>query len=214
MNEKVLTAEEQSKLTPDAVIEILKQGNDAFANNNLTVNNSIERVRSAVNGQYPEAVILSCIDSRVPVEDVFQCGVGDIFVVRVAGNIVDPDILGSIEFACKVSGAKLVVVMGHGHCGAIESAINNVELGNITGLLNKIKPAVDLVKVNFRGETTSSNAEFFEAVCRTNVKLMVNKIREDSPILKDMETNGEIKIVGAMYHLETGKVEFFDNCSL
>jgi len=211
MNEKVLTAEEQSKLTPDAVIEILKQGNEAFANNNLTVNNSIERVHDAVNGQYPEAVILSCIDSRVPVEDVFQCGVGDIFVVRVAGNIVDPDILGSIEFACKVSGAKLVVVMGHGHCGAIESAINNVELGNITGLLNKIKPAVDLVKENFQGETTSSsNAEFSEAVCRTNVKLMVSKIRNDSPILKDMEANGEIKIVGAMYHLETGKVEFFD----
>jgi len=208
-NKKVLTAGEQSELTPGKVIEILKQGNEAFANNNLAVNNSIDRVHDAVDGQFPEAVILSCIDSRVPVEDIFQRGIGDIFVARVAGNIVNSDILGSMEYACKVSGAKLVVVMGHGRCGAVKSAINNVELGNITGLLSKIKPAVDSVKLNFKGDTTSSNEEFLEAVSHTNVKLMVSQIRKDSPILKDMEDNGEIKIVGAMYHIETGKVEFF-----
>ena len=211
LNNKVLTAEKQSKLTPDKVIEILKQGNEAFADNNLTVNNSIERVRDAVHGQYPEAVILSCIDSRVPVEDIFQCGIGDIFVVRVAGNIVNPDILGSMEYACKVSGSKLAVVMGHGHCGAVKSAINDVELGNITELLSKIKPAVTRSKENFKGETTASNPEFLETVCHINVELMVNEVRKNSSILKEMEDKGEIKIVGAMYDLETGKVEFFEN---
>jgi len=209
-NNKVLTAEMQSKLTPDKVVNTLKQGNEAFARNNLAINNSIERVRDAMDGQYPEAVILSCIDSRVPVEDIFQCGIGDIFVIRIAGNIVNPDILGSMEYACKVSGAKLVVVMGHGHCGAIKSAVNNVELGNITGLLSKIKPAVDAVKVNFKGDTTSSNEEFLDEVCRTNVELMVNQIRKDSLILKDMEVKSEIEIVGAMYDMETGEVEFFE----
>jgi len=210
-NKKVLTAEEQSKLTPDSVIEILKKGNEAFANNNLTVNNSIERVRDAVQGQYPEAIVLSCIDSRVPVEDIFQCGIGDIFVARVAGNIVDADILGSMEYACKESGSKLVVVMGHGHCGAIKSAVNHVELGNITKLLSKIMPAIDQAKVNFKGETTVSNPEFLDAVCRANVELMVNEVRKDSPVLKEMEDKGEIKIVGAVYDLETGKVEFLEN---
>jgi len=209
-NNKAITAEEQSKLTPDKVIEILKQGNKAFANNNIALKNGIERIHTAVNGQYPEAVVLSCIDSRVPVEDIFQCGIGDIFVARVAGNIVNPDILGSMEYACKVSGSKLVVVMGHEHCGAVKSAINNVELGNITELLSKIKPAVDSTKVNFKGDTTSSNEEFLEAVSHTNVELTVNQIRKDSPILKEMEDKGEIKIVGAMYHLDTGKVEFFN----
>jgi len=209
-NKKVLTAEEQSKLTPDTVIAILKQGNEAFASNNLKENNSIERVHDAVNGQYPEAVVLSCIDSRVPVEDIFQCGIGDIFVARVAGNIVNPDILGSLEYACKVSGSKLVVVMGHEHCGAIKSAINNVELGNITELLSKIKPAVEQSKVGFKGEMTSANDEFLETVCHTNIEMVVNQIRKDSPILKEMEDKGEIKIVGAMYHLDTGKVEFFN----
>ena len=211
INNKVLTAEEQSKLTPDKVIAILKQGNEAFAGNNLTVNNSIERVHDAVNGQYPEAVILSCIDSRVPVEDIFQCGIGDIFVARVAGNIVNPDILGSLEYACNVSGSKLVVVMGHERCGAIKSAITNAESGHITELLSKIKPAVDRSKAGFKGETTSGNEEFLETVCYTNIQLAVDEIRRDSPILKEMEDTGEIKIVGAMYHLASGKVEFFEN---
>ena len=210
-NNKVLTAEEQSKLTPDKVIEILKQGNEAFANNHLTVKNSRKRVQDAINGQYPEAVILSCIDSRVPVEDIFQCGIGDIFVARIAGNIVNPDILGSMEYACKVSGSKLVVIMGHGHCGAIKSAINKVELGNITGLLSKIMPAINRSKINFQGETTTSNPKFLEAVCHTHVELMLNEVRKNSPVLKEMEDKDEIKIVGAIYNMEIGKVEFFEN---
>lgn len=210
-NNKVLTAGEQSMLTPDKVIEILKQGNKAFAGNNLTIKNSVERMREAAKEQYPEAVILSCIDSRVPVEDIFQCGIGDIFVARVAGNIVNPDILGSLEFACKVSGAKLIVVMGHKHCGAVKSAIDNIAFGNITGLLNKIKPAVNQSKIHFKGETKSSNPAFVETVCHTHVELTVNEIRKNSPVLKEMEDKGEIKIVGAMYDISGGKVEFFEN---
>ena len=209
-NNKVLTAEEQAQLTPDKVIEILKKGNEEFINNQLTVRNNTERVKDAANGQFPEAVILSCLDSRVPVEDVFHRAIGDIFVARVAGNIVNPDILGSMEFACKVSGAKLVVVLGHEHCGAIKSAISNVELGNITELLSKIKPAVVHSKEHFDGETSASNPEFVELVCHTNVELMLDEIRKNSPILKEMEDNGEIKIVGAMYDLHTGKVNFFE----
>jgi len=210
-NNDVLTAEEQSKLTPDTVIEILRQGNQEFINDNLIVKNDTERVRADVHGQHPEAVILSCIDSRVPVKDIFHCGIGDIFVVRVAGNIVNPDILGSLEYACKVSGSKLIVVLGHQHCGAIKSAIDNLELGNITGLLNKIKPAVIQSKAIYHGEIISSNSEFVDIVCHTNVELMLNEIRKFSPILKEMEDKNEIKIVGAIYDIYTGKVEFFEN---
>jgi len=208
---KVLTAEEQSKLTPDKVIEILKRGNEKFVNNDLDVRNSIERVKNAAKGQYPAAAILSCFDSRVPVEEVFNCGIGDVFVARVAGNIVNPDILGSLEFGCKVSGAKLILVLGHTKCGAIMSAIDDVKLGNISELLNKIQPAVSQSKENFAGEATSSASEFVETVCRKNVELTVAEIRNSSPILKEMEDNGEIKIVGANYDLNTGKVEFFEN---
>ena len=208
---KVLTAKEQSQLTPDKVIERLKKGNEEFTNNQLTVRNNTERVKDAAKGQYPEAVILSCLDSRVPVEDVFNRAIGDVFVARVAGNIVNPDILGSMEFACKVSGAKLVLVLGHEHCGAIKSAISDVELGNITELLSKIKPAVSQSKAHFDGEASASNDTFVELVCHTNVELMVNEIRKNSPILKEMEDNGEIKIIGAMYDLDSGKVDFFEN---
>ena len=208
INQKMISAEEQSKLTPDEVIEILKRGNNAFADGNLILKNSRERIRDAVNGQHPAAVILSCIDSRVPVEEIFRCGIGDIFVIRVAGNIVNSDVLGSLEYACKVSGSKLVVVMGHDHCGAVKAAIDDVEFGNITGLLSKIKPAIVQSKINFQGETKSSNTGFVDKVCRTNVEFMINKIRTDSPVLKEMEDKGEIKVVGAVYHLESGKVEF------
>jgi len=193
------------------VIEILKKGNTDFANNDLTVRNYTERVRNAAHGQFPKAVILSCLDSRVPVEDVFHRGIGDIFVARVAGNIVNSDILGSMEFACKVSGAKLVLVLGHGNCGAIISAINEVELGNITGLLQRIKPAVIRASEGFIGEKNASNSAFVDLVCNTNIEFMVNEIRINSPILKEMENNGEIKIVGAKYNMYTGKVDFFQH---
>ena len=211
MDGSVITAEEQAKLTPESVIEILKKGNEEFVNNKLTVRNNPERVRNSAQGQYPKAVILSCLDSRVPVEDVFHRSIGDIFVARIAGNIVNPDILGSLEYACKVSGSKLVVVLGHGSCGAIKSAIDDVELGNITGLLDKIKPAVKETKTAFNGETNSSNKEFVEAVCHHNIELMIKKIRQESPILKEMEDNGEIKIIGGYYDMHTGKVDFFEN---
>lgn len=205
---RVLTAEEQAALTPADVIDILKKGNQEFMNDELTVRNNTERVRDAALGQYPKAVILSCLDSRVPVEDVFHRGIGDIFVARVAGNIVNPDMLGSMEYACKVSGAKAVVILGHEYCGAIKSAIDDVELGNITTLLAKIKPAVESAKVDFEGETLSSNGKFVDAVCEHNVELMVEEVRKNSPILKEMEDNGEIVIVGAIYHMHTGKVDF------
>lgn len=208
MNNKVLTAEEQSKLTPDEVIAILKQGNKEFTEDALTVRNNTERVRKAALGQYPKAAIVSCLDSRVPVEDIFHRGIGDLFVARVAGNFVNEDILGSLEYACKVSGSKLIVVLGHEYCGAIKSAIDDVKLGNITAMLSKIQPAVVEAKQSFDGEQTSSNPEFVDAVCTHNVEHALNEIRAKSPILKEMEDKGGIKIVGAVYHMETGNVVF------
>lgn len=189
-------------------MDILKQGNKEFTEDALTIRNTTERVRDAALGQYPKAVILSCLDSRVPVEDVFHRGIGDVFVARVAGNIVNPEILGSLEYACKVSGAKLVVVLGHEYCGAIKSAIDDVKLGNITPLLSKIRPAVLELKDEFAGEQTSKNSDFVEAVCHKNVEMTIQEIRKESPILKEMEDNGEIKIVGAVYDMETGIVTF------
>jgi carbonic anhydrase len=211
VNNSVLTAERQAALTPQMVIEYLRRGNDDFVNNRLTILNTPERVRTAAAGQFPKAVILSCLDSRVPVEDVFHKGIGDLFVARVAGNIVNPDILGSMEFACKASGARLVMVLGHGYCGAVKHAISNTELGNITGMLSRIKPAVAETKSDFEGDTSVNNAEFVTAVTIQNIALAVQQIREQSPILREMEKNGEIKIIGAYYDMYTGRVEFFEN---
>ena len=204
----VLTAEEQAKLTSDIVLDMLKAGNQDFVAENLTIRNNSQRVRAAVSGQYPKAAIVSCLDSRVPVEDIFHQGIGDLFVARVAGNFVNTDILGSLEYACKVSGSKLIVVLGHEHCGAIKSAIDDVKLGNITAMLEKIKPAVNNASKGFEGEKTSKNHEFVETVCAHNIHHAIEEIRSKSPILKEMEDNGEIKIVGGLYHMETGKVEF------
>jgi carbonic anhydrase len=208
IDDEFLHKEIQDKLTPDLVLDILKKRNQDYMNDNLTVRNSSERIRKASLGQYPGAVVLSCLDSRVPVEDVFHCGIGDLFVARVAGNIANEDIIGSLEFGCKVSGAKLIVVMGHEYCGAIKSAIDKVKLGNITALLSKIAPAIDSVK-NFQGDKTSKNPAFVEAVTKENVLNTIQVILKRSPILKEMVDKNEIKIVGAEYHMETGKVEFF-----
>jgi len=202
--EDVLTREEQDALTPDMVIQSFKEGNERFTRNDLTARNHSEQVRKSTNAQYPKAIVLSCVDSRVPVEDVFDRGIGDIFVARVAGNFVNEDILGSMEFACKVSGSKVILVMGHEHCGAIKAAVNNVKLGNITPMLSKIRPAVD--SVEYDGERNSKNDEFVSLVCDSNVKNTINNIRLNSPILKEMEDNGEIKIIGAVYDMDTGKV--------
>ena len=207
--ERVLSAEEQKKLTPDDVLQSLKDGNQRFAAGSLTLRDHSKQIRSAINGQYPKAIILSCIDSRVPVEDVFDKGIGDLFVARVAGNIVNEDILGSMEFSCKVSGAKLVLVIGHEYCGAIKGAIDKVQLGNLTALLNKITPAVDACS-HYAGDKSSKNPEFVDVVIRENVKVTVEAIRTKSSILHDMERAGEIKIVGAYYDMDTGKVLFFD----
>lgn len=204
----VLTKEDQQKLTPAEVIEDLKSGNSDFAADNLTIRNSTQRVREAALGQYPEAVVLSCIDSRVPVEDVFNKAIGEIFVARVAGNIVDDDILGSLEYACKVSGSKVIVVLGHEYCGAIKSSIDGVKLGFVTSILEKIEPAIVEAKQHYKGEFTAKNPNFVDEVCKYNVIHSINKIRNTSSILNEMEEKNEIKIVGAIYDMKTGKVEF------
>jgi carbonic anhydrase len=204
--EDVLTKEEQDALTPDEVIQAFKDGNERFMNNDLTARNHSEQVRKSTNAQFPKAIVLSCVDSRVPVEDVFDRGIGDIFVARVAGNFENTDILGSMEFACKVSGSKVVLVMGHEHCGAVKAAIDDVKLGNITEMLEEIRPAVDAVE--YEGDKTSKNEEFVHMVCESNIRRTMDDIRERSPILKEMEENGEIKILGAIYDMDSGKVSF------
>ncbi len=206
--QEVLTQEERDALTPDDVLESFKEGNKRFINNNLTARDHSAQVRKSATGQFPKAVVLSCLDSRVPVEDVFDRGIGDIFVGRVAGNFVNEDLLGSMEFGCKVSGSKLILVLGHEHCGAIIAAVDDVKLGNITAMLTKIRPAVD--KVVYEGDRTSKNEEFVAKVCESNVLNTINEIRAKSPILKEMEDNGQIKIVGGVYEMDTGIVTFME----
>ena len=208
--EKVLTREEQDKLTPDEVIKMLKQGNRNFVSDTLTSRDHSMQVRAATNGQYPIAIVLSCVDSRVPVEDVFDRGIGDIFVARVAGNFANTDILGSMEYACKVSGSKLVLVLGHEYCGAIKSAIDGVDLGNITPMLENIKPALDHF-TEYTGDRTSQNDEYVHMVSEQNVRITIEYIRQNSPILKEMEQKAEIKIVGAMYDMDTAVVSFYEH---
>jgi len=207
--ENVLTQEEQASLTPAKVMELLKEGNKRFVSGEVTLRNHKEQIRRAAANQFPKAIVLSCVDSRVPVEDVFDRGIGDIFVARVAGNFVNTDILGSMEFACKVSGAKLILVLGHEYCGAVKGAIDAVELGNITAMLEKIKPAVNSF-LDYEREKASSNAEFVHMVAEKNVQLNVARIRQESPILQAMEATGEIKITGAMYDMNTGQVNFME----
>lgn len=204
----VMSQSQQTALTPDAIIKSLVDGNARFMDNDLTARDHSQQVENGANGQFPEAIILSCVDSRVPVEDVFDRGIGDLFVARVAGNFANEDILGSMEFACAVSGSKLIVVMGHNHCGAVRAAVDDVKLGNITPMLKNIKPAVAMV--DYDGEKTSENQEFVEMVNESNVKNTINNIRKNSPILKEMEDKGEIKIVGAVYNIENGKVDWLN----
>ena len=207
--EEVLTQEQQNALTPDAVIISFKEGNDRFMKNDLTARDHSSQVRKSTLAQFPKAIVLSCVDSRVPVEDVLDRGIGDIFVARVAGNFVNEDILGSMEFACKVSGSKVIMVLGHEHCGAVKAAISDVKLGNITAMLTKITPAV-VMSSDFVGEKTADNQNFVHTVCENNVKNAIAQIRDNSPILKEMEDTGEIKIVGAIYDMDTGKVSFLE----
>lgn len=203
---KSLTKEERDSLTPAQVIDELKKGNERFRSGQMTSQDYLGQKRSSATGQYPAAVILGCLDSRVPAEIVFDVGIGDTFIGRVAGNVVNDDMLGSMEFACAVSGAKVVLVLGHTACGAVKGTIDDVILGNLTGLLARVKPAIPATK--FDGEKSSKNANYVDAVARTNVMLGVAEIRRRSPILQDLEKKGSVKIVAAMYDLATGTVDF------
>lgn len=203
------TKECQSAVTPEQVLERFKHGNQRFASGHGTQRNYAQQVRDTAKGQYPLGSVVSCIDSRAPAEIVLDQGIGDIFNARVAGNIVNEDILGSLEFASKVAGAKLIVVMGHTSCGAVKGACDNVQLGNLTGLLARIMPAVAAVP-NDGKDRSSKNYEFVEKVADANVRQNVQLIRERSPILREMEEKGEIKIVGAMYDVASGRVQWYD----
>jgi len=206
----VLTKVEQEQLTPELVLKEFNEGNERYKSGNVTQREHSEDTRRiATSGQFPKAMVLSCLDSRVPVEDVFDQGIGDVFVGRVAGNFVNTDLLGSMEFACKVAGAKLIIVMGHQHCGAVKGAIDNVQLGNITAMLQNIRPAV-VKSENFPGEKTSKNEAFVKYVAENNIRNTINNIREKSEILRVMEANGQIKIVGVFYTLRTGTLEFIN----
>lgn len=204
MIKDIIDKEKQSKLNPDDVLNDLMEGNKRFAGNNMLERDYSSQIEKTSGGQWPQAVVLGCIDSRVPLETIFDQGVGDIFAARVAGNFENTDILGSMEYSCKVAGSKLVMVLGHEACGAVKAACDHVKLGNITHLLSNIEPAVEATKTD--GERNSSNNSFVAGVVENNVKMTIDRIREKSPILKEMEDNGEIKIVGGVYSISTGKV--------
>jgi carbonic anhydrase len=201
-----LTKEQRDKMTPADVLALMRRGNERFRAGVKQVRNYLNEQKASAKGQYPAAVILSCIDSRAPAEVIMDLGIGDIFNCRVAGNIINDDLLGSMEFACKLAGAKVALVMGHTACGAVKGAIDNAELGNLTGLLAKIKPAVQATP--YAGERNSKNYTFVDLVARKNVELTVAQIRERSSVLRELESHGTIKMAGAMYNLETATVEF------
>jgi carbonic anhydrase len=203
-----LSKELRDKLTPEQIIQAMKKGNRRFRRGERKERNYLREQKASAKGQYPAAVLLTCIDSRAPAEVIMDLGIGDIFNCRVAGNVSNADVLGSMEFACKLAGSKVVLVMGHTACGAIKGAIDNAELGNLTGLLAKIKPAIEATA--YTGERTAKNYGFIDAVARKNVELTVAEIRKGSPVLAEMEAKGGVKMAGAMYNLETGAVEFFD----
>lgn len=201
-----LTKEQRDKLTPDQIIAGLKKGNARFTTGKMQKHDYVAQKKSSAAGQFPSTVILSCIDSRAPAEIILDVGIGETFNARITGNISNSDLIGSLEFACAAAGAKVILVMGHTACGAIKGAIDNVELGSLTGLLDKIKPAISAT--TFTGERSSKNEKFVDAVAKTNVQQTINEIRKGSEVLSALEKAGKLKIVGAMYHLDGGKVEF------
>lgn len=208
---KAHTRETQATMTPEKSLQYLKEGNLRFQQNLKANRNLLEQVNDTSEGQFPFATILSCIDSRVSAELVFDQGLGDIFSVRIAGNFVNEDILGSMEFASKIAGTKLIVVLGHTSCGAIKGACDNAELGNLTKLISKIKPAVNAVsEPQDESLRNSSNIDFVDSVATKNVLLTIQNIRKDSPVLAEMEANNELKIVGAMYDVKDGSVTFYE----
>ena len=197
----------QASITPDIALRLLNEGNQRFITKKMLNRDLMLQMEQTANGQWPFAVVLGCIDSRVPAEIIFDLGIGDIFNARVAGNFVNTDILGSIEYGCKVAGSKLVVVLGHEGCGAVKGACDNVELGNITPMLGNLQQALDAV-TDVTDNRTSTNKDFVHKVVEANVQLTVADVRLQSPILKEMEDNNEIAIVGAVYDVATGKVDF------
>lgn len=205
---KTLTKEMQAAITPTMALELLKEGNKRFINNLKVNRNLLQQANETSDGQHPFAIILSCIDSRTSAELIFDQGLGDIFSVRIAGNIINEDILGSMEFACKVAGSKIIVVLGHTKCGAVKGACDHVEMGNLTALLTKLRPAVDDETIT-KENRTSSNATFVENVATINVKRTVKSIMQRSPILKEMIEKGQIGIVGGTHDISTGEVTFY-----
>ena len=206
---KPLTKEMQSAITPTMALNLLKDGNKRFVNNLKINRNLLQQANDTSDGQHPFAVILSCIDSRTSAELIFDQGLGDIFSVRIAGNIVNDDILGSMEFGCKLAGAKIIIVLGHTKCGAVKGACDNVALGNLTGLIAKIKPAVDQ-EMTTTDNRNSSNSNFVENVAEIHVSLSVRNILLQSPIIAEMVKNEEIGIVGGVHDISTGEVKFFE----
>lgn len=203
------TKETQKSITPEKALQVLEEGNQRFVNNLKANRNLLQQVNETSEGQFPFATILSCIDSRTSAELIFDQGLGDIFSIRIAGNILNEDILGSMEFGCKVAGSKLLVILGHTKCGAIYGACNHVELGSLTTLLKKVKPAIDSEKETDQENRNGSNGQFVYNVTVNNVKLTMDRVRKESPILAQMEKEGQIKIVGGLYDVETGEVTFY-----
>ncbi len=201
--------ETQSSLTPDLALEILKEGNKRFVNNLKANRNLLQQVNETSEGQFPFATILSCMDSRTSAELIFDQGLGDIFSIRIAGNILNDDILGSMEFATKVVGTKIVIVLGHTKCGAIVGACNNVKMGNLTALLEKVTPAIEREEITLTNRN-GSNPSFVNNVTKLNVQLTIERIRKESQIVSDLEHQQAIRILGAVYDIDNGKVEFFD----
>lgn len=201
------TKETQSQLTPDAALQLLKEGNKRFVNSEKTDRNLGQQVKETAGGQYPFAAILSCMDSRVSAELIFDQGIGDIFSIRIAGNIVNEDVLGSLEYAAKAVGTKVVMVLGHTKCGAVTGACNHVEMGNLTALLHKIQPAIDR-ETETTGARDGSNADFVRHVTELNVQLAIEQIRTESPIIAELEQQGQVKLVGAMYDVASGEVAY------
>jgi len=206
---KAQTKESQSALSQHQIIDVLKEGNKRFVDNQKLNRNLQQQVEETSGGQFPFATVLSCIDSRMPVEAIFDQGIGDLFSIRIAGNFVNDDILGSMEFACKLAGSKVLLVMGHTSCGAVKGACDDAKLGKLTGMLDKIKPAVHAIKSPEQAsERTSQNLNFVNEVAEKNVALTIDAIRSGSEVLATMEANGDIQIVGGMYDVGTGKVTF------
>lgn len=201
-----LTKVRRDSMTPNQIVDELKKGNERFRAGKMLPHDYRDQQRSSAAGQFPAAVVLGCVDSRAPAEVIFDTGIGDTFNARIAGNVVNDDLLGSVEFACAVAGAKVVLLFGHTACGAVKGAIDDVEMGNLTGLLARIKPAISAT--TFSGDKSSKNAAYVDAVARTNVRLGLENIRRRSPILEGLEKKGTIQIVGAMYDVATGAVDF------